>query len=249
VRQVRTSTGEILVISPVSGSAIQAAISGILDPEVPKFFIVAQNRWTENPHHPDYIEAQRKAASDRADAALRCVVRGGVKLKTKLDLGGLWLRQAIRYHDQMLEGLDVHSPEDMAYFYIMREAIGNSDDINLLTKNACLTDEAVTDYMHSIGVTRNGMEIDKAGLKHRLDTGIGHRVLTIGNLALVHPTEEYSACTGSGLSWWEWRNGKFDLDFMVETVAHHRTQRLMDSHAKDAEASEVERQHRKAARK
>lgn len=243
---LRLSTGVRVEIYPVSGSEIQRTQVEIPDPEVPKFFIEAQNRWVDNPHHPDYVEAQRRVAAQRAESALRCVVR---KCSVTLPNDQGWLRQLIRWGDELLEEVDLHDPEDVAFLYIMREAIGEAEDIRLMVRNACLCDTDVEKHMSILGVIRYGADISKAGLRHRLDTGITYKSIAIGDTLLVHPVEEYGACAHSSLSWENWREGKFGHDFMLETIAHYRINRLIESHAKDAEADEIEKNQRKGRHK
>lgn len=245
--KITCDTGVVLTIAPVSSSAIQQSQSGISDPEVPKFFIADSNRWVDNPHHPDYAVAQRNVAAQRAEAALRCVVRHGCKVT--LPKNQSWLRQLIRWEDELLDSLDLQNQTDVIFLYIMREAIGSAEDIRLIVRNACLCSTDVETKMKEIGILRNGSDIAEVGLRHRLDTGIGYKVLAVGDMALVHPSEEYAACTHSGLSWWEWRNSGFDHEFMIESLALYRLDRLVDSHAKDAEASEIERKNRARAKK
>lgn len=233
--------------TPVSGSVVLMSQIGIADAEVPRFFIQAQNRWVDNPHSPDYAADQRRVAIERAEAALRCVVRQGCKAKLPEDQR--WLQHLTRWGDPLLDTLDMHDPDDVQYLYILREAIGDSGDVDTLVKNCCLVEGEVEKCMEVVGVTRNGSPIHKLGLKHGVQTGIGHRMIVIGESVLVHPSEEYSACTHSGLDWWQWRDGQYSLAFMTETVAYYRIDRLTENHAKDAEATEAERKARQARRK
>lgn len=245
--KLKTSTGVWLDCLPVSGAAIQQTQADIPDPEVPRFFIESQNRWVDNPHHPDYIEAQKRVARERAEASFSSVLKLGCKLSKGLPKNDRWLRLLLRYEarDPLVEEADLDNPESLESLYIAKEAIGSADDVHRIVRACCLCEEEVIKYIKRIGVLRHGVSIDEAGMRHTIQTGIGYRTLAVGDALLVHPSEEYTACTESGLSWWQWRNGEYTLGFMVETIAYYRINRLTNNHTEDARQTEIERKMKK----
>lgn len=244
---VHLSSGIRLVIKPVSGIILQRAQADVPEPEVPRFYIQEQDRWVDNPHHPDYATALQDAAQRRAEVALQALIRQSCQVVGGIPEDDRWLRLIRRYkeEDTLLASLDLEDEDDYRFYYILREGIRESEDVDKIVEASCLCEEAVKSFIRTIGVTRNGAPIDEAGLRHSLSTGIDGRALAIGRHLLVSPTDEYAACTGSGLSWWQWRNSGFDLEFMVETVACYRVRKLVETHVSDAQQSESEKKAKK----
>lgn len=244
---ITLSSGVKLEVKPISGIVLQRAQMVVPDAEVPKFFIQDQNRWVDNPHHPDYEQALRDAALAKAEVALHTLVRKACKVVDGLPEDDRWLRLILRYEaeDTLLEKFNLAHPSDLRVFYILREAVRESEDIDKIVKASCLCEESVKEFLRSFGIFRQGVSIDEASLRHPLNTGIDSLPLAIGRHLLVSPADEYSACTGSGLDWWKWRSGQYSLSFMIETIASFRIRRLIETHAKDAEQTEQERRAKK----
>ena len=227
-----------MLLKPVSSAELLLARMEIKDPEVPRFHIEAENRWVDNPHHPDYIEGMERASRRRGDAVFEELLRRGCEFSLPTNTG--WLRSLRRYSgsDETLIRLDTGREDDLKLLYLLSSAIGGHEDVEKIVMGCCLIESRVHAFMRAAGLMRSGVYIDEAGLRHSVDTGIGSTSITIGGQTLVPVTDEYAAATAAYVNWHTWRSMKYSIQFMEETIAHYRIRRLVELHASDAQQAE-----------
>lgn len=238
VHNYTLSSGVVVGLSAVSSVELMVARGEIADPEVPRFHIVDQDRWVENPHHPEYLRGVEEANRRRGDVVFEALLRHGVTVALPKSDG--WLRSLRRYSngDPTVERLDTGVADDLKLLYLLVNAIQGESDVSAIVLGCCLVESRVLKFMRSLGLMRSGTNIDEAGLRFSIDTGIGAQAVALAGHTLVSPTEEYNACVHANLSWHRWRTLQYSIQFMEEAIAHHRVRRLVELHSSDAQQAE-----------
>lgn len=210
----------------------------IKDPEIPRFHIESENRWVDNPHHPDYINGMEEANRRRGEVVFEELLRRGCIVF--LPTADNWLRSLRRYAhgDPLFARLDNGDEGDLKLLYLLAHAIEGQEDVKQIVENCCLIESRVQSFMRASGLMRGGVYIDEAGLRHSVDTGIGSSTITIGGHTLVSVTDEYAACVAANMNWYKWRSMGYPISFMEETIAHYRIRKLVELHASDAQQTE-----------
>lgn len=231
----------------VSAVELRRAQLRIPDPPVPKSFIKSRNTYEDNPMHPDYLAAQKKVAIQRSEIVGLELVRLGCKLTTPLPSDDAWLRRILRYGiaKELVETLDLSRQGDIVLLYLSVECMRGKQDMERIVRATVITEDEIKEFVRLLGIVRNGEAIDEANTRHSIDTGIGSQAITIGRYQIVSPIDEYEACIEAGMSWIDWRSGKYEKSFMVEAVALSRVRKLIDMHRNDAQQTEAEKNSKK----
>lgn len=234
----------------VSALELRRAQMRIPDPPVPKSFIKSRGTYEDNPMHPDYIAACRRCAVQRSEMVGVELVRLGCRLVTPLPSDDAWLRRILRYRiaGDLVDTLNLSNPDDVALLYMSLECMRGPDDMAKIISATVLTEGEIKEAVRLLGIVRNGEYIDEAHTRHSIETGIGAQAITIGTYQIVSPIDEYEACIEAGLSWHDWRIGKYEKRFMVEVVGICRVRKLIETHRNDAQQTEAEKNSKKASK-
>ena len=141
---ITLSTGYVVRLKPVAAVLIQEAQAKIKEPVVPTQKL-DDGRTTENPQHPDYIQAQRMAYLARAQAGIDTMVLFGVELPEGLPEDEGWLKK-LRFMEKRglldLSEYDLDEPLEREFIFKKFIAMGN-DDWELLGEISGIDAEAV----------------------------------------------------------------------------------------------------------
>jgi len=240
---IELGSGAQVETRTVSALELRRAQARIPDPPVPKSYIKSQDRWEDNPMHPDYIAAQRRVAMQRSEMVGVELVRLGCKLLTPLPQDDSWFRRVKRYGiaKDLIDNLNLDDPDDLALLYLAVECMRGSVDMERIIAATVITEAEIREAVRLLGILRNGEYIDEAHTRYSIDTGIGSQAITIGTYQIVSPIDEYESCIDSGMSWADWRQGKYEKRFMVEVIGINRVRKLIDMHRNDAQQAEAEK--------
>jgi hypothetical protein len=245
--RIELGSGAQIETRVVSGLDLRRAQLRIPDPPVPKSYIRSRDTWEDNPMHPDYLAAQKRVAIQRAEIVGLELVRIGCTLLTPLPPDDGWLRRILRYGiaADLIASLDLSRQEDLRLLYLSVECLRGSQDMAQIVAATVITENEIKESLRLLGIVRNGEYIDEAQTRHSIETGIGSQAIGIGQYQIASPIDEYSACIEANMRWDDWRNGKYEKRFMVETMALSRVRKLIEMHSNDAQQTEAEKNSKK----
>jgi hypothetical protein len=201
-------------------------------PKPPSFYIEEQDRWVDNPDHPDYHSAMQLRQVSQAYAVYDTIIEKAVTFSG--DYLSLLTRQELK----------LYVAEQEQYKFIVSKYGLDTKIIEL----AILTENAVQAVLNRMAITRNGTNIFDVPITNALNTSIVVAPLLVGETGIqaVHPMDEF-ACVKSanGISWEKWINGEYSLPYMATTIALYRASQVIELHINDAQQIESERKSKK----
>lgn len=204
----------------------------IVEPQIPKFFIQSQNRWVENPSHPDYVEGLQLYQVQLANYAFNLLLK-----KIKLcDNSILNNKSWKKIYKRIIQSSD--EKEDEIFLFLKNFIFDNDEAKVEVINKICLTETKVYHYFERFVITRFGENIHKVDLTNTINTGIAYNPVIIGKDLLVNPIDEWTACTKSNMNWDKWLNNEYSLETMALTIAIQRLSKLTELHSEDEQAKQ-----------
>lgn len=201
-------------------------------PKVPTFFIKEQNREIENPDHPLYHTALSVYFTNKMMAFFTKLIQETVTIKDKNDI-------------KLPKNLRRTYPNLTDEFLFLRHIVFNDQEAqDRLVNNVVLTETRVHKVYSKIRILRGGIELEQHDLTNVINTNIQTEPIVVGSHQIVHPLDEYNACVSSNINWYEWQECKLSLDFMADTIALYRINKLVNMHSEDAQQIEAKRKTR-----
>ena len=220
-----------LTVTRLSNTQLLGVWDTFPTPKIPSFYIESQDRWIENPDHPDYHYALQLKQLSFSNAVYEHILSTCVEINGDYGkfINKRQLRTLVTKADKTRHVIDIFNKE---YDVIV----------------ACvLTEQLVQKYMDSVSIMRNGQNIYDVQITNALNTNIHVAPIFVvaTGLQAVHPIDEFACVKSSGLNWNNWVNNEYSLDMMATTIALYRMAQVIDLHVNDAQAIESERQSKK----
>lgn len=205
----------------------------LVEPQVPKFFIQSQNRWVENPSHPDYVEGLALFQVQVANYAFNKLLEN-ITLK---DNSVLLNKEWRKIYKRILQTSKDSEINEVVLF--LKNFLIVDDNIKTeIINTVCLTETKVYEFFERFTITRFGENIHKVDLTNTINTGIAYTPVVIGKDLLVNPLDEWTACTSSNMNWERWLNNEYSLDVMALTIAVQRLNKLTQLHSDDEQVKQ-----------
>ena len=212
--------------------------------KVPTAFIESQDRWVDNPYHPDYVEALQLVQIERQEKAfLKLLKFGVISFNKTTEIISNWNKtyKNLKRNSLMKKEMDSMSEDILILKYIV--FINNTDKTRLV-EECLLCEDNIIRYMKLYNVTRNMDDIFTYPLKHSINTNVEWQQIQLYGRQLVHPLDEFNACVDVKLDWNLWCLNSYNKMFKEHTIALWRLNKIINSHQEDAIAIENERKNK-----
>lgn len=185
-------------------------------PRPPLYQIPNTDNFAENTFHPNYARAIDLYNTEIMINVFRIV-----------------LQLAIEQDDTLIDKSKLRrKTKEQAWLDFLGIELTDSD-LNYIVNICFLTENLVLDIFDVLvqSILRGGQSIQEARLKHGINSNITLQGITIGNLQLVHPTDEFMAMRDSNLNYEQWFN--LLTSQRAEIIALFRVNKMIENHAED----------------
>ena len=202
----------------------------ITKPQVPRFYVEESDFWIDNYNHPAYIDAMEvynhKRMIKAQDTALL--------LATEID------EEIIKSEKRKPKYRLRQLPNEDIWVNFLYENF-TEDSLRTIINESFLTENRIYDIFKVLvsSIFRGGVEISNARIKNAINSQIQLENISIFNMEIVHPLDEYTACVDSRVSWLDWQ--KISKPEKSEIIALYRIKKIVDNHSQDEVAIEMQK--------
>lgn len=241
-KQIQLSNGIKLAVTEIANIAVFSEITklNLAIPQIPIYKDEETGREYENPHHPQYVDSLLVYEARKSAFAFEILLRKCVEFDRRYLRMHAWQRVKEFINLQKIFELESEEIDFLRFF-----AFDNPDDRSLLANEVLLTESRVHGIFQTIQVSRGGVDINRAHLKHSVDTGISQQPIIVGNVQLVSPVDEFQTASESGMLWSNWVRCEYTLDEKASAIALHRLNNAIKLHSNDSVQEHAEREARK----